>query len=268
MERKTAKDSGLEFVSCDMGTTKWGAHLSKEGSFLGTLSQAEQFGCTAIQVFAHSPYKYFAEKSLDLLAAKAWGEEAKAKGIVTVFHAAFMVNLASPKANIYAVSKKSVVEDMRLAQACGVPFVVVHSGSYTKESNLEQGVLRIAEALVSIIHAANAPDVTLLIETHSGGGTAVGGVIANLVFIMELVAAQNPDVAKQIGICLDTAHTYAAGYDFEQESVLEATSSALKPWLRVVHFNNPDPNVELGKHLDRHRSKFEAGKMSDRKSVV
>lgn len=93
------------------------------------------------------------------------------------------------------------------------------------------------------------------------GGTALGGWLENIVRIINRLPEEN---RSRVGICLDTAHSFAAGYNFEDPTVIEEVRDKYGSFIDVLHFNTPDAEVKLGGHLDRHRCKFGDGALSER----
>lgn len=167
-----------------------------------------------------------------------------------VSHASYLINLASPQDLLWEKSIAAHQDEIQRAHAYAIPHVVLHPGAHTG-SGVEAGAARIARAL-DRIHAATPEcgDTLTLLEIMAGQGTVLGGSIAELRRIIDQV-----DDRSRLGICMDTCHAFAAGYDLRtadgynamlDELESELGLAALKCW----HFN--DSKGALGSHLDRH----------------
>ena len=233
-----------------MALLKLGAHMSIAGGVSYALERAASVKSNAVQVFTKNNRQWqgppIAEP--DVL---RWNREKPIHQIGdAVSHASYLINLASPKEELWQKSIAAHQDELVRAHAYGIPYVVLHPGSHTG-SGVEAGIARIAAGLNQIHAATPACDDTMtLLEIMAGQGATLGGSISELRRIIEQV--DNP---ARVGICLDTCHAFAAGYDLRTRSGYEAMLEELdrELGLNVVkcwHFN--DSKGALGSHLDRH----------------
>ena len=233
-----------------MGILKLGAHMSIAGGVSYALARAASVKSNAVQVFTKNNRQWQGPPlaQADVL---RWNEEKPLHQIGdAVSHASYLINLASPQDPLWEKSLAAHQDELERACAYGIPHVVQHPGSHTG-SGTDAGIDRIARAL-DRIHAATPQcgETLTLLELMAGAGATIGSSFAELGRIRDLV-----DEPNRIGICLDTCHAFAAGYDLRTregyEAMLEELDremglAALKCW----HFN--DSKGGLGSHLDRH----------------
>ncbi|HKW44286.1 MAG TPA: deoxyribonuclease IV, partial [Candidatus Eremiobacteraceae bacterium] len=184
----------------------------------------------------------------DTVAWTRFKEQRRASGIFpTVIHTSYLVNLATDNKTLRSLSEKLVANDLAVAGRAGIEYVNTHLGSYgTLDRSV--GMARICDAVARLVKNA-PPGPMLLLENSAGAGNNSGGTIEELGAIMK--AARS----KRVGVCLDTAHAWASGYDL-------STPSGVKNFLvlvdkhigigavRALHLN--DTEVELGGRRDRH----------------
>ena len=236
---------------------KFGAHVNRAGGLMSALDAARALGCDTIQMFSRSPRSLRAG-SVNEEEARLFREGLAAAGIEPlVIHAPYLLNLASPRKETYEASRDALAHDIMLAKAVGAEMLVFHPGSHLG-SGEEAGIARIAAAIVDACEiachrppAANEAEdgPRLLLEMVSGAGTEIGRTFEEQREIMDRARG------VPLGICLDTCHVFAAGYEVRtMEGIsrvldeLEATVGADS--LALVHAN--DSVGDLGSHLDRH----------------
>jgi deoxyribonuclease-4 len=233
-----------------MGILKLGAHMSIAGGVSYALERAASVKSNAVQVFTKNNRQW---QGMPLAQADVdrWNEQKPIHQIEdAVSHASYLINLASPKEPLWEKSIAAHQDELQRAHAYGIPHVVLHPGSHTG-SGTEAGINRIAAAL-NRIHAAtpDCADTMTLLELMAGQGATIGGSLAELRRILDQV-----DDRARVGICLDTCHAFAAGYDLRtyagyvamlEELDRELGLATLKCW----HLN--DSKGTLGSHLDRH----------------
>lgn len=233
-----------------MGLLKLGAHMSIAGGVSRALDRAASVGSNAVQVFTKNN-RQWQGPPVDPEDVTRWEAEMPAQGIGdAISHASYLINLASSKDDLWEKSLAAHRDELRRAHAYGIPGVVLHPGAHTG-SGVEAGTARIAAAL-DRIHAdtPECRDALTLLELMAGQGSTVGRSFAELRAIIDLV-----DDKARLGICVDTCHAYAAGYDLRSADGYEAMLaeldrelglSAVKCW----HLN--DSKGKLGSHVDRH----------------
>ncbi len=226
-----------------------GAHMSIAGGLDRAPLRGQQVGCDTIQVFTKSNRQWQA-KPLSEREVATFQTNLRATGIgPVVAHDCYLVNLAAPKRVVW---KKSVVAfrvEMERAERLGIPYLVTHPGQHLGAGEAE-GVRRVAEA-VNCLHAAlPKARVQILLETTAGQGSSLGHRFEQLAAILERVEQPN-----RVGVCLDTCHVFAAGYDIGSPAGYRRTmrdlDACLGLWrLKAIHLN--DSQKGLGSRVDRH----------------
>jgi len=166
-----------------------------------------------------------------------------------VVHIPYIINLATPDDRLYERSIGAYIEDVKRADLLGAEYFVTHLGSHTG-SGEDNGINRFTAALKTIIKRAN-PKTTILLENTAGSGDGIGYRFEHIKRIIEKQAK-----SSKVGVCLDTAHTFASGYDIKSPSGLNGTLKKFDKLLgldliKVVHFN--DSLSSFGSHVDRHQ---------------
>lgn len=211
--------------------------------------RGREVGCDAIQVFTKSNRQWRARPlDDDEVAAFQANLKATAMGPV-VAHASYLLNLAAPAAAIWKRSVTAFQEELERAERLGIPYLVTHPGAHLTASEAD-GIARVAEALNCVHAALPRHRVRVLLETTAGQGSSLGYRFEQLAAILEQV-----DAAQRVGICLDTCHLFAAGYDIRSAERYRETMRALAVCLGVgrvkaIHLN--DSRQALGSHVDRH----------------
>lgn len=222
-----------------------GAHLSIAGGIENALLQAGAWGFEAVAIFLRNQRQWDAPPLDDdaVLRFRAAREEHRVRAVIA--HASYLVNLAGDAA-VRARSEASLIEDLTRAARLGVNGVVFHPGAHADEA---VGLARIAESVDRILAAApRGPQ--LLLETTAGQGASLGWRFEHLAEILRRARRR-----ARCGVCLDTAHVFAAGWDFRTPhgyarmmDQFDATIGLAR--LRAVHLN--DSAKPLGSRVDRH----------------
>lgn len=211
-------------------------------------ARAAAVGASVLQLFT-KPVHRWAEPTLSPDQARAFrGERAAAGLVVAGAHDAYLINLATPDRALFRRSRASFEAELRRVAALGLDFVVTHPGNATG-GDREDALRRNADAIVESMTRVPG-DYRVLLEGTAGQGTALGARFEELARMLEAVPG---DLAARVGVCLDTAHLWAAGYDLVKryEGVLEAFDAVVGlPRLGLLHLN--DSKAKLGGRLDRH----------------
>ena len=196
------------------------------------------------QIFSHSP-QVWQSPDLSEEAVAQFRELAEENDVGPwVIHTSYLVNLCTPKDDLRRKSLQSMQEEVDVANRMGVPYVNVHLGAHTGAG--VEGGLRNAG---SVLDELDVPDdVTVLVESDAGSGTKLGGQFEHLATVAD-------ETSEEIEFCLDTAHTFAAGYDLSTEAGVEATFDEFDDVvgldrLAYVHLN--DSKHACGTHKDEH----------------
>lgn len=226
-----------------------GAHMSIAGGHHLAVERATEVSATALQVFVKNQ-RQWAAPPLDPGQAARFREAREGSRIEgAIAHASYLANLASPDDALFERSVDALVDEVSRAEAMGLDGLVVHPGAHMG-SGVEAGLRRISSGARRVIAATPGARVRILFETMPGAGTQVGGRFEE---IARLVATSGP--RDRVGVCLDTCHVFAAGYDLRDAAAWRRTrrdfdSIVGLAHLRAVHLN--DSGGALGSHLDRH----------------
>ncbi len=228
---------------------KLGVHVSIAGSISKSAERAAELNCNTMQIFSRNP-RQWRKGSLSEEDIEAFRKEVRARKIKPVIiHIPYTLNLASTKRTFYKITIRDFITDLIEANKLGAQYLVTHMGSY-KGGTQRGGLLRIANALKKILKATKGIETKILLENTSGSGHWFGSDFLDQKFILETL-----DWPSNIGLCLDTAHAWAAGYQIDNAIGLNDllrhidTEIGIKR-VFVVHLN--DTNEELGSLRDRH----------------
>ena len=247
----------------------FGAHLSVAGGLHKALLSAERLGHGTVQVFTASPRQWGIKRPdygvgeiftknqqqwkcppLADAACADWRSHCnRLKFQHTVSHDSYLINLASPDDALRRKSIEMFIEELSRCATLGIPYLVTHPGAHVG-SGEAAGLKRVAESL-DAVHAAlpDAKGVVTCLEITAGQGSSLGYKLEHLAEIISLVNAP-----ERLGVCLDTAHLFAAGYDFRGRRYTkfrkELDSTVGVSRVRVLHLN--DSKKALGSRVDRH----------------
>lgn len=226
-----------------------GAHMSVRGGLQQALYRGKAAGCQVIQLFSRNNNRWVSGPltEQEMTAFHKARQDTSVEPVA--IHDIYLINLASARAEVRRKSRQSLSEEIRRAEKLDVSFVVIHPGAHGGEGE-KVGIRRIAEALNRIHEHTAGAGVKILLETMAGQGNSLGYRLEQLAEIIE--RTENPE---RLGICLDTCHAFAAGYDFQDP---ESYRRFMKTFDRVVglgklalvHMN--DSKKELGSRVDRH----------------
>lgn len=225
---------------------KFGFHISIAGGLRTVVPRAQKLQCATMQLFTRSPRSWRLNK-LDKQDIHDFRTMLKKSHISPVFvHTPYLLNLASSNALLFKKSVNALVTDLRRSSDIGVPYVIMHCGS---AENSEQGIRMMARGINAALNRAHNA-VVLLLENTAGGGNELGYQFDQLATII-----MNVKQKKRIGVVLDTAHLFAAGYDLRTQ---KSTDRVLAQFdsivglnkLHLVHLN--DSKTACSSHHDRH----------------
>jgi len=226
-----------------------GAHVSISGSIANAITNASERECSAFQVFTSNPRGWHAKDLTDDDATNYKNNlsQSNIDRFATVAHMPYLPNLSSPEISVYEKSIHTMIREVERCDKLGIPYLVTHLGSH-KGTGEDKGIQRLVSALTEV--AKTNKDVTILLENTAGQKNSVGSDFTQLA---EIFFGLKP--ASRFGICIDTCHAFAAGYDLRNEkNVKDAfekfdSEIGLKH-IKIIHLN--DSKGELGCHLDRH----------------
>jgi deoxyribonuclease-4 len=225
-----------------------GLHLSIQGSIDKVIDRAVERGCNTLQMFSRNPRgwdsKHLSQKEVENFKHKLGESE-----IWPVFiHTLYLLNLASPKYDVYTKSVEALKDELRRAAELNVPYVVTHMGSHLGYGKMN-GLKRIVEAINESLSSINN-EVTLLLENTAGTKNSMGSSFEDIAHILSKISSK-----ERVGVCFDTSHAFAAGYDLVSQGAVRHTLQRLDEefgieTLKLVHLN--DSKGALGSKLDRH----------------
>lgn len=226
-----------------------GAHMSIAGGIHTAFDHGKKIGCTTMQVFTKNSNQWFS-KSLTEEDIRLYSEKAMGSSITPVVaHDSYLINLCAKDRTILTKSRNALLDELQRCQALGIPYLNFHPGSHVGQG-MEDGIKIIAESLDEVHEKTRGFNVKSILETTAGQGTAVGHSFEQLREIIDLVEEK-----ERMGICIDTCHIFAAGYDFSSEQGYEKTFrdfSDIIGFNRLTAFHVNDSKKGLGSRIDRH----------------
>ncbi len=226
-----------------------GAHQSIAGGVENALAHGQKAGCDTIQIFVKNPNRWVS-KPLEQKNIVAFREAVDETGIWPVFaHSLYLINLATSDEALCNRSLDALTDDLERCELLGLPGLVLHPGSH-RGAGEEVGIARIAAALNEVHSRLPGYSSQVWLETTAGQGDHLGYTFGQLQAIVEAVT--EPD---RLGICFDTAHAFAAGYELRTREGYEATWTEFDTVLgldrlKAIHLN--DSKKGLGSRVDRH----------------
>ncbi len=221
--------------------------MSIAGGMDQAVLRARMVGCDALQVFTKNNNQWRAAPFRDG-EVEAFRRRLGETGIgPVVAHDGYLINLAARNRPLWKKSLAAFIVELERCATLGIPYLVTHPGSHGGAGEVE-GIQRVAEALEAALQAVPGPMV--LLEATAGQGTSLGWRFEQLAAIRSAVPSR-----RRIGVCLDTCHLFAAGYDFRTPAAYRALrhelDATLGPGLvRAIHMN--DSKKDLGSRVDRH----------------
>lgn len=226
-----------------------GAHESISGGLYKAFDRARSVGCDALQIFVKSN-RSWAVKPLteeDIARFKAKAEETGIQPVVA--HTSYLLNLGTPDDTLWKRSRDTLIVELERCEALGVPYLVLHPGSHVGTGE-EVGLAQVAQALGEVHAATPGFRAQILLETTAGQGTNLGYRFEHLGWLLE-----HTPTGERLGVCLDTCHVFAAGYELRTPDGYAATMEAFDRAvglgrLKALHLN--DSRGDLGSRKDRH----------------
>ena len=226
-----------------------GAHFSMAKGFHNALYKASNYGCTALQIFTKNANSW-KERSLSKEEIDSFNQARDETGITAIAsHTSYLINLASYDSRKHFMSCNALAHELIRSSMLNIPFVVLHPGAHMGKGE-DKGISRIASSLNEIFEKNQGPGTRLLLETTAGQGSGLGHAFEQLASII----GQVNDVDR-LGICLDTSHIFAAGYDIRTPASYRQTIEIFDSVIGIenlyfIHLN--DSKKELGSRDDRH----------------
>ena len=234
------------------GSVRIGLHTSIAGSYLNALESATRLGANTLQIFSASPRMWqVAKVGIPVSDAKAFRARREVLGLgPLVIHANYLVNLAATQPMLRTRSIQAFHEELVRGTVLGADYLVVHPGA-RGEASVESAIATIVEGVKQAARRVPLGKMQILIENTAGMGTSVGSRLEEVAAIVKGLREVN------VGVCLDTAHLFAAGYDIKSVAGLEQTIELIEQTIGlenvpVLHVN--DSKIALGGRVDRHEN--------------
>ena len=228
----------------------FGAHVSASGGVENAIKNAKNIGATAFALFTKNQRQWIAPALTDsqVETFKAMAIEAGYRAEHILPHDSYLINLGHPDEDGLEKSRESFFEEMARCERLGLDRLNFHPGSHLKRISEEGSLDRIAESINMAL--ARTKGVTAVLENTAGQGSNLGFKFEHLAYIIERVEDKS-----RVGVCLDTCHTFAAGYDLRTREACDATFAEFDrvvgfKYLRGMHLN--DAMRPLGSRIDRH----------------
>ena len=241
--------SSKQSTSLPPGQRRFGAHVSISGGMHTAFDRAAEAGCDAIQVFVKNQRQWRA-RPLGREEIEAWQRARKRAGIRTVIaHDTYLINLAAPGETVWQQSMAAFQDELLRCEQLDIAGLVAHPGAHLG-SGEAAGIRRIAKALDRVHAQTEGFRVKTLLEITAGQGTSIGHKFEHIAAILHLV--RHPE---RMGVCFDTCHAFAAGYELRTPEGYAQTMDAFRrtvglEQLRCFHMN--DSAKPLGSRVDRH----------------
>ena len=228
-----------------------GAHVSAAGGVENAPERGTAINADAIQIFTANQNQWFPKEPGEENSKEYRKAMKKELPQMTISHASYLLNMGSPEEKKLNMSRRAFLSELDRCDACGVEYVVFHPGSHMKTDEKEC-LSRISESLNYCLDKRPDGEVTVLIENTAGQGTNVGFRFEHLIGIIEGVEKKD-----RMGVCFDTQHGFASGYDIRTEKGWKETFDEFDKtvdlkWLKAFHIN--DSKKEFGSRVDRHES--------------
>jgi deoxyribonuclease-4 len=229
-----------------------GFHVSIAGGISNSVNNAKKLGCSAFQIFSRNPRGWTA-KPLPTDEVRSFKNRLCASAIEkksVIVHMPYLPNLSGPPGGLYERSVKTLTEELERCKLLGICYLVIHLGSHMGRGSTS-GINQLVNALrTSIVCSKSEKEVVVLLENNVGQKNSVGGTLEELRLILDRL-----DSSKQFGVCIDTCHLFASGYDLRTKQDVNIIVEKIKAIvglkeLKIIHLN--DSKGGLGSNLDRH----------------
>lgn len=227
----------------------FGAHMSIAGGLCKAFERAGRVHAEALQIFTRNLRQWAVPRLRDdqvaafISAWETWGNQPVAA------HGSYLINLANPQKEVVSRSIGALCDEITRCARLHIPYLIIHPGSHMG-SGVEAGLAAITMNLDAAMEKAACPGVAILLETTAGQGTGIGSRFEEIAHVLE-----HSCFGERLGVCFDTCHAFAAGYDIRSRSAYETTFEKFNSCigldrLRFFHLN--DSKHGLGSRLDRH----------------
>ncbi len=226
-----------------------GAHMSMAGGFHRAIERGNDLGCQCVQIFVKNNNQWRAAALTDAEVDRFQAAVRRYDLRHLLAHSSYLINLASPDRTLWQKSLDALIVELHRAERLGIPYVVLHPGAHTTGS-LQAGLRRVVRALDEIHRQTRGLRVICLLENTAGQGTSLGWQFEQLATMLDGV--RDPE---RLGVCFDTCHAFAAGYQLASEAEYDQTIGQFQRLvglrrIKAIHLN--DSKRECGSRVDRH----------------
>jgi len=228
---------------------KFGAHMSTSGGVWRALQRGRSIRCEVVQVFVKNNMQWFG-KPYSPGDVAAYAKEKAASDFASIFgHTGYLINLGGPASPNRDRSIQSLIQEIELATQIGLPFLVLHPGAHLRAGEAA-GLKQIVAGLDEVVAATRQSPVRVALENTAGQGSCLGNRLEHLAEVFARV--KKPE---RLGLCLDTAHFFAAGYDIRTPRGWNAAIGEVGSLIglkQILAFHLNDSKSDLGSRVDRH----------------
>lgn len=225
-----------------------GAHVSISGGYLNAVNEAQRLGIDAIQIFTKNQ-RFWREKEITEAEGRAFRDACSRQGVKQAFsHSIYLISMGSENEEIAEKSMLSLAMELERCRILGLSHTVLHPGT-AGTLPTSSAIKKIGDRIKKVLQATKKNPVKILIENTAGQGKSVGGRIENIAELVDHIGS------KRIGVCIDTCHAFAAGYDIRPVKGLEKFLSEIDKRIgleKLLCFHLNDSKGALGSKLDRH----------------
>jgi deoxyribonuclease-4 len=228
---------------------KFGAHMSVSGGVCKALERGASVGCEVVQIFVKNNMQWFGRPHPPADVAQFKQKDGRPRFASVFGHTGYLINLGAGPSENRAKSLQSLVQEINFAHALGLPFIVLHPGAHLGAGETA-GLRQIVAGLDEVLRATRGTKVRIALENTAGQGSCLGHQIEHLAAIYDAVATP-----ARLGLCIDTAHLLAAGYDIRTGGGWDKTIRRLEALIgrkEILAFHLNDSKTDLGSRVDRH----------------
>jgi deoxyribonuclease-4 len=226
-----------------------GAHMSIAGGYYKALEAASKAGMATCQIFSKNNNQWRAKPITSEESQLFLGRLQELKILHPLSHSSYLLNLASPSADLWQRSVDSLVVELERAEQLGIPYVVIHPGACVGSCE-EDGIAAVVKGLDEVLQRTSTLQCSILLETTAGQGSSLGHKFEHLAAMLEGVHH-----TKRVAVCVDTCHLFAAGYPLAARKDYLATMKEFDRLIgleQIKAFHLNDSKKELGSRVDRH----------------
>ncbi|MBP9764896.1 deoxyribonuclease IV [Candidatus Babeliales bacterium] len=226
-----------------------GAHVSIAGGFDKAIERGEKIGATCIQIFTKSNRQWGAKKITSDDVDAFLDAQKKSSIKMVVAHASYLINLCSDNNAIIRKSIDALIEELQRCEQLDIPYLVLHPGT-SSNPDTQKVLITVADHINQAFKEVKPKNTTLLLETMAGQGSTIGKTVEELAVILDHVHDK-----KHIGVCIDTCHIFAAGYDLSTKKFYDDFWNKISKLIGIKNvkaFHINDSKKDFDSHVDRH----------------